>query len=62
MPEGKPAGVRCIQLNENNLCKLFGNPERPKVCHDFKACPVVCGDTNQKALDNLIELEQITSL
>ncbi|QSA20024.1 YkgJ family cysteine cluster protein, partial [Vibrio furnissii] len=20
MPNGKPAGTRCIQLNENNLC------------------------------------------
>lgn len=60
MPHGKPAGVRCIQLNEHNLCKLFGRPERPKVCHAFKACPVVCGKTNQQALANLTELEQLT--
>ncbi|GAK84964.1 hypothetical protein JCM19238_2544 [Vibrio ponticus] len=30
MPNGKPAGVRCIQLNEHNLCKIFGQPERLK--------------------------------
>ncbi len=57
---GKPAGVRCVQLNDDNLCKLFGKPERPKVCHDFKPCPVVCGKTNQEALDNITELEQLT--
>ncbi|HCG7908653.1 TPA: YkgJ family cysteine cluster protein [Vibrio parahaemolyticus] len=60
MPMGKPAGVRCVQLNDDNLCKLFGKPERPKVCHDFKPCPVVCGKSNQEALDNITELEQLT--
>ncbi|CAM3535898.1 hypothetical protein VA7868_03901 [Vibrio aerogenes CECT 7868] len=60
MPDGKPAGVRCIQLNDNNLCKLFGKPERPKVCLSFQPCPDVCGATNQKAMENLITLEQLT--
>ena len=60
MPNGKPAGVRCIQLNEQDLCKLFGQPSRPKVCYQFKACPIICGKTDQEALDNLIELEAIT--
>ncbi len=60
MPNGKPAGVRCIQLNEQNLCKLFGQPERPAVCHHFKADEQVCGSTDQQALDNLIELENLT--
>ncbi|MGF1723423.1 YkgJ family cysteine cluster protein [Photobacterium nomapromontoriensis] len=60
MPEGKPAGVRCIQLNENNLCKIFGKPERPAVCHQFKACPSLCGSSSQQALDNIIELESMT--
>ena len=32
MPNGKPAGVRCIQLDENNYCKLFERSERPAVC------------------------------
>ncbi len=60
MPNGKPAGQRCVQLNEQNLCKLFGLPQRPKVCLAFKACPDVCGATNQQALHNLTELERIT--
>src|SRR5687767_14313051 len=24
MPQGKPAGVRCVQLTEDNRCRLFG--------------------------------------
>ncbi|RKZ96645.1 MAG: YkgJ family cysteine cluster protein, partial [Gammaproteobacteria bacterium] len=23
MPNGKPAGVRCIQLDKNNSCQIF---------------------------------------
>ncbi|QUJ68255.1 YkgJ family cysteine cluster protein [Photobacterium sp. GJ3] len=62
MPNGKPAGVRCIQLNENNLCKLFGKNERPAVCHQFKPCPDLCGKTNAQALSNLTELERISNV
>ncbi|PSU33421.1 YkgJ family cysteine cluster protein [Photobacterium lutimaris] len=60
MPKGKPAGVRCIQLNDNNLCKIFGQPERPAVCHQFKACSSLCGSSNKQALDNITELESLT--
>ncbi|MGR5177037.1 YkgJ family cysteine cluster protein [Vibrio parahaemolyticus] len=60
MPDGKPSGVRCIQLDDHNLCKLFGKPERPKVCLDFKPCPDICSDTNAKALSNILELERLT--
>lgn len=62
MENGKPAGVRCIQLNEKNLCKLFGKPERPKVCLDFSPCPSVCGKTNDEAFKHLTELESITQV
>ena len=60
MPNGKPAGVRCIQLDEQNLCKIFGRPERPSLCDRFKADELVCGVTNEQALTNLIELEDLT--
>ncbi len=60
MEQGKPAGVRCIQLNDDNLCRLFGRPERPKVCSDFKPCSSVCGDSNAVALANITELELLT--
>lgn len=50
MPEGKPAGVRCVQLDEGNLCSLFGLPERPLVCQGFLAEKVVCGDSYSEAM------------
>lgn len=60
MPRGKPAGVRCIQLNEDNLCKLFGKPERPAVCLKFQADIDICSDSDKQALINLINLEKMT--
>ncbi|KZZ46905.1 Fe-S-cluster oxidoreductase [Thalassolituus sp. HI0120] len=60
MPDGKPAGQRCVQLNAQNLCNLFGDPSRPAVCDGFKAEESVCGSANQIALRNLNELEQLT--
>ena len=60
MPEGKAAGVRCIQLDEDNLCKIFGSPLRPPVCERFQAERAICGEDNQVAMSNLIELEQLT--
>jgi Fe-S-cluster containining protein len=61
MPDGKKAGERCIQLDSENLCKLFSLPERPDLCDRFKADIDVCGLSNEQALENLIYLEQITS-
>ena len=60
MPEGKPAGVRCIQLNENNLCRLFGEAFRPAVCGQFQAEQSICGERNEDAMSNLIALETLT--
>lgn len=60
MPNGKPAGERCIQLDDQNLCRLFGDPSRPKVCSQFKAEYSVCGDTNEQALQIINDLEQKT--
>ncbi|WP_220740227.1 YkgJ family cysteine cluster protein [Shewanella sp. c952] len=61
MPEGKPAGVRCIQLNDRNLCKLFGKPERPAVCGQFAATEDVCGSNTEEALWLISSLEQATN-
>ncbi len=61
MPEGKPAGVRCIQLNDGNLCKLFGKAERPVVCGQFAATEDVCGGNSEEALWLISSLEQATN-
>ncbi|MGL4475214.1 MAG: YkgJ family cysteine cluster protein [Shewanella sp.] len=60
MPQGKPAGVRCIQLNSDNLCLLFGSETRPAVCHDFDASMDVCGTHNAEAMWLITELEALT--
>lgn len=60
MAQGKPAGVRCVQLDEANRCRLFGQPERPAVCEQFSATPSICGDDTAQALDNLHWLERQT--
>ena len=57
---GKPAGVRCIQLNADNLCMIFGQPERPDVCAEFSASIDVCGTTNEQALWLITDLESST--
>jgi len=60
MPNGKAAGQRCIQLDDNNLCLLFGQPERPAVCSAFGAEEWVCGKTNAQAMLILTDLEKNT--
>jgi hypothetical protein len=62
MPAGKAAGERCIQLDERNLCLLFGDPRRPAVCGDFKADEEVCAADNPTALENLTLLESSTAI
>ncbi len=57
MPQGKPAGVRCIQLSDDNRCRLFGLPERPPFCVGLQPMPEMCGNHNDDALYYLTELE-----
>ncbi|MFE8072084.1 YkgJ family cysteine cluster protein [Marinobacteraceae bacterium S3BR75-40.1] len=57
MPEGKPAGVRCIQLDDNGLCRLFGDPRRPKVCGQFQPEEAICGTSREEALATIRWLE-----
>ncbi|MEP7339549.1 MAG: YkgJ family cysteine cluster protein [Acidobacteriota bacterium] len=60
MPNGKPAGVRCVQLTEGNRCVLFGNPERPEVCTSLRPSEEMCGDSDQEAMKRLTQLETLT--
>jgi len=61
MPGGKPAGVRCAQLTDDNRCKLFGRPERPLVCATLRPSAEMCGRTNEEALIYLTLLEEATA-
>lgn len=60
MPNGKPAGERCLHLTVDNLCDLFGKPERPAVCGGFKADVEVCGSDRDEAIRILGWWEQMT--
>ena len=57
MPNGKRAGQRCIHLTDDFRCGIFNSNDRPKVCDDFKAETLVCGNSREEALDILSALE-----
>jgi hypothetical protein len=61
MPNGKPAGVRCVQLDERNGCKIFGQPGRPAVCGSLQPSQEMCGDAAAQAMFFLGELERLTA-
>ncbi len=60
MPGGKPAGVRCIQLDDSFRCRIFGQPDRPAVCAGFKPGLDVCGADQAQAMRLIGELERAT--
>jgi len=61
MPQGKPAGVRCVQLDAANRCRLFGSAERPAVCGGFRPEPGVCGAGTAEAMALIATLERLTA-
>ena len=61
MPQGKPAGVPCVQLDEALRCRLFGHPQRPAVCASLAPAPEMCGHTREQALRWLGVLEAQTA-
>ncbi|MDH5286320.1 MAG: YkgJ family cysteine cluster protein [Betaproteobacteria bacterium] len=60
MPHGKPAGVRCVQLTDDDACALFGDPRRPAFCAGLKPSSEMCGDSRGHALAFLARLEAAT--
>ncbi len=61
MPDGKPAGVACPQLDEQQRCKLFGRPERPAVCVRLRPQLSMCGASREQAMRYLNALEDDTA-
>lgn len=60
MPQGKPAGVRCVQLLPDNRCAIFGQPERPVFCGGLQPSSEMCGPDREYALRWLADLERQT--
>ena len=61
MPQGKPAGVRCIQLDAQDRCMLFGDPRRPAVCGSLQPSIEMCGADRAQAMRFLDRLEHLTA-
>jgi uncharacterized protein len=57
MPEGKPAGVKCIHLTHDLKCAIYLSDKRPKVCDGFRADKLVCGNSKEEAIKVFSELE-----
>ena len=60
MPHGKPAGVACVQLDDQLRCRLFGKPGRPAFCASLRPGPDMCGGSRVEAMAMLGELERST--
>lgn len=60
MPNGKPAGVRCVQLTEANRCRIFGRAERPLCCSGLAPSVEMCSGSREEAMLWLTRLEEAT--
>ncbi len=60
LPDGKPAGMRCLHLTEELRCALFGDPRRPAVCGSLQPQREMCGETREQAMIYLARLESLT--
>lgn len=60
MPQGKPAGVPCVQLDEQLRCRIFGDPARPAVCGGLQPGPEMCGPDTGHAMRWLSWMEVAT--
>jgi uncharacterized protein len=60
MPDGKPAGQRCVQLTADDRCALFGDARRPAVCAGLAPSIEMCGDSRAQAVAWLSALEVMT--
>jgi len=60
MPQGKPAGIRCVQLGDDFRCAIFGRPERPAFCASLRPTEEMCGGSREAAMAYFIWLEKLT--
>jgi len=60
MPQGKPAGVACVQLLPDMRCALFGKPERPAFCASLRPQESMCGGAREEAMALIARLERAT--
>lgn len=61
MPQGKAAGERCVQLDGEDRCQIFGDPRRPAVCGSLQPSAEMCGGDRKHALAWLTQMERQTA-
>jgi Fe-S-cluster containining protein len=61
-PNGKVAGVTCINLNTDNNCSLYGDISFPDICKRFMGDEEMCGSSVQEAVIRIQRLEMLTSV
>ncbi len=61
MPEGKPAGTPCINLDENLNCRIWDTQDYPPLCRAFLPNEEDCGENRQQALIILTQMELDTA-
>ena len=61
MPQGKPAGIPCVQLRDDLSCAIFGKSERPAFCRNLRPTEEMCRRTAEEALEFLSILELATA-
>lgn len=60
-PNGKPAGVRCVNLGDDRNCTIYGTPDFPNICQRFMGDTEMCGNNHVDATWRIIELERLTT-
>jgi uncharacterized protein len=60
MPEGKPSGIRCINLTDDYRCAIHESENYPDVCRKFSASREFCGRNREEALKNINMFEELT--
>jgi len=60
--QAKAAGLRCVQLTEDNRCAIFGDARRPLVCSTLRASVEMCGAENDVALSRVHAMRFLTAL
>jgi len=58
MPDGKKAGARCVNLDDDLRCSRYN--ARPQVCKDFTPSEKWCGKSGEDALRIIGEIEKLT--
>jgi Fe-S-cluster containining protein len=60
MPQGKPAGVKCINLSEDRKCLVHESDIYPSVCKNLTPSKEMCGNSFEYAYKYISELERLT--